>query len=256
MPPTPREDADVEASTEEYARRFSGSVGRWFLEVQTSLTLAALAGLPAGATVLDVGGGHAQVALPLAEAAYQVTVAGSERSCRRLLAGWTSAGRGRFVVADLHHLPYPRRAFDAVICYRLMAHSIDWRRLVGELCRVAAHRVVVDYPARSSVNILSRPLFATKRAVEGGSTRPYAMYDREDIAACFARSGFRVTSEMPQFFLPMAVHRLGKMSWLSRAAEASARALGLTRMFGSPVIARADSADSSRGEPDAPTPAL
>jgi ubiquinone/menaquinone biosynthesis C-methylase UbiE len=240
MPLPLRENADVESSTEEYARRFAGSVGRWFLEVQTRLTLAALAGLPAGATVLDVGGGHAQVALPLAEAAYWVTVVGSDRSCGRRIAPWCLARRGRFHVADLHQLPYRDRAFDAVISYRLMAHSIDWQRLVGELCRVAAHRVVVDYPARRSVNILSRPLFAMKRTVERGTTRPYAMYDRDEIAACFSRAGFRVTKEFPQFFLPMALYRLAKAAWLVPAAEGPARALGLTRMFGSPVIARAD----------------
>jgi ubiquinone/menaquinone biosynthesis C-methylase UbiE len=256
MSPRLRENADVEASPEEYARRFAGSVGHWFLAVQTRLTFTALADLPAGATVLDVGGGHAQAALPLAEAGYQVTVVGSDRSCGRRLAPWASAGPGRFDVADLHHLPYRDRAFDAVICYRLMAHSIDWHGLVGELCRVAARRVVVDYPARRSVNILSGPLFAMKRMVERGTTRPYAMYDRDEIAACFARAGFRVTNELPQFFLPMALHRLAKAAWLSRAAEEAARALGLTRMFGSPVIARADRSEPGRGEPDGPTPAL
>jgi SAM-dependent methyltransferase len=256
MPPPLRENADVEAATEEYARRFAGSVGCWFLEVQTRLTFAALAGLPVGATVLDVGGGHAQVAPALAEAAYRVTVVGSERSCGRRLAPWCSAGLGRFDVADLHHLPYRDLAFDAVICYRLMAHSIDWHRLVGELCRVAAHRVVVDYPARRSVNVLSGRLFTMKRRVERGTTRPYAMYDRDEIAACFARAGFRVTKELPQFFLPMALHRLAKAAWLGRAAEWPARALGLTRVFGSPVIARADRAVPGREEPDAPTPAV
>jgi SAM-dependent methyltransferase len=255
MPSPLRENADVQASTEEYARRFAGSVGHWFLEVQSRLTLAALAGLPVGATVLDVGGGHAQVALPLAEAAYWVTVVGSDRSCGRRLAPWCSAGRGRFHVADLHHLPYQDRAFDAVTCYRLMAHSIDWHRLVGELCRVAAHRVVVDYPARRSVNILSRPLFAMKRTVERGTTRPYAMYDRDEIAACFSQAGFRVTNEFPQFFLPMALHRLAKAAWLVRAAEGPARALGLTRIFGSPVIARADRVVAA-GQLDCPTPAV
>jgi SAM-dependent methyltransferase len=255
MPP-PRDNADVDASTEEYARRFAGSVGRWFLEVQSRLTLAALAGLPVGATVLDVGGGHAQVALPLSEAGYRVTVVGSDRSCGRRLASWISAGRGRFDVADLHRLPYRDRTYDAAICYRLMAHSIDWHRLVGELCRVALYRVVMDYPARRSVNILSAPLFAMKRIVERGATRPYAMYDRDEIAACFARAGFRVTSEQPQFFLPMALHRLVKAAWLGRAVEWPARALGLTRAFGSPVIARADRAGPSRGEPEGPAPAM
>ena len=107
-----REQADVESSSEEYARRFGGPVGRWFLATQTRVTLDALAGLPPGSTVLDVGGGHAQVAPPLIEAGYRVSVAGSEAACGRRLVPWTSVGLCRFDVADLLHLPYDAGAFD------------------------------------------------------------------------------------------------------------------------------------------------
>jgi ubiquinone/menaquinone biosynthesis C-methylase UbiE len=236
----PREDADVDASTDQYARRFEGPVGSWFLEVQTRLTLAALAGLPRGAAVLDVGGGHAQLAPPLIDAGYRVTVVGSDRACGRRLEPWTSAGRCAFEVADLHRLPYADQAFDAVLCYRLLAHSVDWRRLIGELCRVAARRVIVDYPSRRSVNIVAQGLFGMKQSIEGGTTRRYAMYGREEVAGGFEQAGFRVTEEWPQFLLPMALYRLGRSARLARAAEWPARALGLTRAFGSPVIARAD----------------
>ncbi|MEP6686915.1 MAG: class I SAM-dependent methyltransferase [Gemmatimonadales bacterium] len=236
----PRETGDAEASTDAYARRFDGAVGRWFLEVQTRLTLAGLAGLPRGATVLDVGGGHAQVAPPLIAAGYRVTVVGSDRTCGRRLEPWTSTGRCGFDVADLHHLPHVDRAFDAVICYRLLAHSVDWRRLVAELCRVAASRVLVDYPSRRSVNVVSQGLFDMKLSIEGGTTRRYALYGRGEIADGFDQMGFTVTEERPQFFLPMALHRVARSAALGRAAEWPARALGLTRAFGSPVIARAE----------------
>jgi SAM-dependent methyltransferase len=190
--------------------------------------------------VLDVGGGHAQVAPPLIAAGYRVTVVGSERSCGRRLERWTSTGHCAFDVADLHHLPYADRAFDAVICYRLLAHSVDWRRLVAELCRVAASRVLVDYPSRRSVNVVSQGLFDMKLSIEGGTTRRYAMYGRKEMASGFEQAGFRVTEERPQFFLPMALYRLAGSAALGRAAEWSARAIGLTRALGSPVIARAD----------------
>jgi len=238
--PLPRETADADAATDEYARRFAGAVGGWFLEVQTRLTLACLEGLPYGAMVLDVGGGHAQVAPPLLAAGYRVTVVGSDRACGRRLEPWTSTGQCGFDVADLHHLPYADRAFDAVICYRLLAHSVDWHRLVGELCRVAASRVIVDYPSRRSVNIVSQGLFDLKLSIERGTTRRYAMYGRDEMAAGFEQAGFRVTEERPQFFLPMALYRLGRSAALGRAVEWPARALRLTRAFGSPVIARAD----------------
>jgi SAM-dependent methyltransferase len=238
--PPGRENADVESSSELYARRFSGAVGRWFLELQARLTLECLSGLPPGATVLDVGGGHAQLAPPLVEAGYRVTVVGSDASCGERLAALTSAGRCRFEVADLLALPYAGRAFDAVLCYRMLAHSIDWKRLVAELCRVARHRVVVDYPARRSVNVASEALFRIKNAIERGSTRPFALYGRGEVARAFASAGFRVSLERPQFLLPMAFYRLAGSAGLARTAEGLARATGLTGLLGSPVIARAD----------------
>ena len=245
----PREDADIESSSEMYARRFAGPVGQWFVGSQTSITLEGLAGLPTGATILDVGGGHAQVAPPLIEAGYCVTVAGSDASCGDRLVPLTSTGRLRFDVADLLDLPYAAESFDAVICYRLIAHSIDWRRLVGELCRVARHRVIVDYPAWRSVNVASGALFKLKRSVESGTTRPFALYRRGEIARAFGAAGFAVTTVRPQFLLPMALYRLAGSVALARAAEGLARSLALTGLLGSPVIARADRRSVTGGAP-------
>ena len=167
------------------------------MDLQTRITLECLAGLPAGATILDVGGGHAQVAPPLVEAGYRVTVVGSDPSCGERLEPLTSAGRCRFEVGDLQALPYGAEAFDAVICYRLIAHSVDWRHLIGELCRVARRRVIVDYPARRSVNLASRALFRIKNSIERGTTRPFALYGRGEIARAFEEAGFAVTSARP-----------------------------------------------------------
>jgi SAM-dependent methyltransferase len=235
-----RENADVESSSDHYAARFRGAVGQWFLEVQTRITLAALTGLPPGAKVLDVGGGHAQVAPPLIAAGYQVTVVGSDASCGARLHQWTSTGRCTFEVADLQHLPYADRSFDAVVCYRLVAHSVNWQRLIGELCRVAADRVIVDYPARRSLNIISRRLFDMKRSIEGVTTRRFSLYGRQEVSRAFAAAGFEVTDERPQFLLPMVLYRLLRSALFARAAEWPGSRLGLTRVLGSPVIVRAD----------------
>jgi SAM-dependent methyltransferase len=236
----PREDADIEASAPEYALRFSGPVGRWFIESQTRLTLECLDGLPAGSTILDVGGGHAQVAPPLSEAGYRVTVAGSDPICGELLGPWTSTGAVKFDVADLQNLPYAGPSFDAVVCYRLMAHSIDWMRLIAELCRVARYRVIVEYPSRRSVNLIADALYGLKRSIEGATTRRFALYRPREVSDAFQRAGFAVVQERPQFIFPMVLYRMIASVHLARAAEFPPRLLGLTRRFGSPVIARAD----------------
>jgi ubiquinone/menaquinone biosynthesis C-methylase UbiE len=245
----PREDADVESSSERYARRFEGPVGRWFLDYQTRITLECLAGLAAGATILDVGGGHAQIAPPLVEAGYQVTVVGSDPSCGQRLRSLISAGQCRFEVGDLQALPYDPESFDAVICYRLIAHSIDWRRLIGQVCRVARHRTIVDYPARRSVNVASQVLFRVKHSIERGTTRPFTLYGRGEITRAFTDAGFSIRSVHPQFFLPMALYRWAGSVPVARATEGLARATALTSLMGSPVIARADRRPERGGPP-------
>jgi SAM-dependent methyltransferase len=234
-----REDADIGTSSEDYARRFTGSAGRWFIETQTRLTLALLRVLPVGATVLDVGGGHAQITPPLIEAGYEVTVAGSDPSCSARLQPWIAAGRCRFQVANLRALPYPDRSFDAVVCLRLLPHSVDWRHLIGELCRVAQRSVVLDYPSLRSANIISERLFELKKGIEL-NTRRFITFSPSQIRGAFASCGYEVRAERPQFLWPMVLHRVANRSALSTAAELPGRVLGLTRWFGSPILVRAD----------------
>jgi hypothetical protein len=238
--PPLREDADIESSSDRYAGRFAGPVGEWFLEVQARYTLKALEGLGRGAGVLEVGGGHAQLTPALVAAGYTVTVVGSDPSCAQRLRPWLERGECRYQTADLLALPFADRGFEAVLCYRLIAHSIDWHRLLAELCRVAAARVVIDYPSRRSLNFISEGLFPAKRRLEGGSTRPFLLYAPREIRDGFAGNGFRVVSHIPQFLLPMVVHRFVGSTAFSRAVEAPGRIAGLTQWWGSPVIVRAD----------------
>jgi hypothetical protein len=234
-----QEDADLETASEDYARRFVGPVGRWFLEVQARSTLELLRGLPAGSTVLDVGGGHAQIAPALMDAGHSVTIVGSSAACGAHLEARIPGSGYRFEVGDLRALPYPDRSFAAVTCFRLMPHSVDWRHLLGELCRVAQLTVVADYPSIRSVNQFANQFFSFKRKVER-NTRPFELFNPHDIDQEFARHGFAVRAERPQFLLPMVLYRMAGSQRLARIAERPGRWLGLTRYFGSPVVVRAD----------------
>jgi SAM-dependent methyltransferase len=232
------ESADVETSSADYARRFSGPVGRWFLDVQTRLTLELLRPWP-GATVVDVGGGHGQVLGPLVEAGYDVTVYGSTEVCRDRVRDWVDAGRARFLAGDLLRLPWPDASVDVAVSYRLLPHLDRWEAAVAELTRVARRAVVVDYPTTRSVNALSRPLYGLKKGVEG-NTRPFRVFREADIRAAFAGRGFEVTARRPEFFFPMALHRALRLAPVSRVLEGVTAGVGLTRALGSPVILRAE----------------
>jgi SAM-dependent methyltransferase len=231
-----REDADVETSSEGYARRFAGPVGRFFLERQAAATLDLLRPFP-GASVLDVGGGHGQVTGPLVEAGHAVTVLGSDDSCEARVREWTGGGRARFVTGDLLGPPLPDRSFDVVLSFRLLPHVRRWPELVATLTRLARRAVIVDYPTRRSVNAAADMLFGLKKGVEG-NTRPFAVFSDAEIEAAFAAHGFGPTGRRPQFLFPMAFHRATGSAGLARGLEAMAAFLGLTRALGSPVVLR------------------
>jgi 2-polyprenyl-3-methyl-5-hydroxy-6-metoxy-1,4-benzoquinol methylase len=232
---------DVETSSESYALRFSGAVGAWFLEVQAATTRDLLSPWQGG-TVLDVGGGHGQLTEPLLAAGHTITVSGSALVCCERIRSRVKGHAARFVVGPLIEGPWRERAFDTVVSFRLLPHVARWRELVATLCGAARHAVVVDYPTSSSINAVSGALFSLKKRVEG-NTRPFLVFEDEEVAAAFEASGFRVTARRPQFLFPMALHRALGSVRVSRAAEAVARATGLQGLLGSPVILRAERVD-------------
>lgn len=228
------ETADIETSSEGYARRFAGEVGAWLLRVQELATLQMLTTCP-GATVLDVGGGHGQLTLPLIQHGYQVTVLGSAAVCQQRIQTLVDQNRCQFQVGNVLALPYPDRAFDVVLSYRLLAHVSQWQPFLAELCRVAKTAVIIDYPTVKSVNYIAPQLFKLKKGLEG-NTRPFTCYREPEMLAAFQQQGFTLGDRYAQFFLPMVLHRSLKNPQASALLEQVFGWSGLTRLLGSPVI--------------------
>jgi SAM-dependent methyltransferase len=232
------ETADIETATAEYAARFSGAAGEYFLAEQAEITLRLLGDLP-GARVLDVGGGHAQLAEPLVKNGYKVTVTGSADSCRTRLDQRLAPGAFTYQTCDSLALPYADRSFDVVMAFRLLPHVSRWREIIAELSRVADKCVIFDYPDRRSTNILYELLFNMKKKLEG-NTRPFTLFSRAEIAAAVVENGFGPPLFRPEFLLPMVLHRkLGNKN-LSMALERCFQLAGMTRLFGSPIIFRSN----------------
>ena len=229
------EAPDLETSGSEYATRFSGDVGRYFLDVQERSVIDLLKRVP-GRTVLDVGGGHGQIAVPLRREGYDITVLGSSPVCRQNLENRLGRdGVFRFVVGDLLKLPFSDRSFDFVVSFRLLPHMDRWRMLIEELSRVARLAVLVDFPTVWSVNVFTPLLFRLKKGIER-NTRPYILFTTGSIRETFRRSGYRVLGAKGQFLLPMALHRWAGMNRVLVAAERVSRRSGATDRIGSPVI--------------------
>lgn len=233
----PAETPDLESSTDAYARRFAGAVGEYFLNVQSQIVKRLLPP-PENCSILDVGGGHGQLAGPLVDAGYDVTVFASNDSCRDRLDRVVGKNRYRLLTGDLLNLPCRQNAYDVVLAFRLLPHLNDWNRLLSEACRVATQAVIVDYPDLRSVNILSSFTFSMKQGIEQNARR-YRCFRRGQILSELRKHDFQVIATRPQFFLPMALHRYLKRVRVSQTTEFIANRIGLTHAFGSPIILQA-----------------
>ncbi len=228
------ETPDIETSSDDYASRFSGKAGAWFLKIQEDATLRMLRPF-SGARVLDVGGGHGQLTGALVENGYNVTVLSSSHECRNRIQRFVDEGRCDFKVGNILELPFVDDEFDVVISYRLVPHVNDWNRLLQEMTRVARKAVIVDYPPIRSLNYIEPLMFRFKKIMEG-NTRHYTSFWESDLLDGFKARGFAKDDRYPEFFLPMVLHRILKSPALSSVMEGFCRRLGLTRFFGSPVI--------------------
>ena len=231
------ETADIETSTDEYAKRFSGPHGIWMLEIQEKTSVALLESDQDIRTVLDVGGGHGQMAHPLAQKGYAVSVLGSDASCAHRIQALIDAGKCRFDVGNVIALPYADRSFDAVISFRLVMHCERWPQLIAEMCRVARKVVIIDYPTTQSLNSIAPLLFNAKKKFET-NTRTWTLFRHSQITEEFRKNGFETSGRRGQFFFPMVVHRMLKNRGISAFLETVSRLLGLNYLLGSPVIAK------------------
>ena len=228
------ERADIETSSEDYAKRFSGEVGKYFLDTQAKITLELIKDLP-NASVLDVGGGHAQLAVPLVQNGYKVTVVGSDDVCRERLDKFLPKGSFRYETCNLLNLPFDNNSFDIVMAFRLITHEKNWKLQIEEMCRVARKVVIIDYPDLRSFNIFYKYLFKTKKSFEK-NTRTFRSFHRKELLEVFVENSCGDAVFKPQFFLPMVVHRALKNVKISMFMEKLFSVTGLTKLFGTPII--------------------
>ncbi len=230
---------DIESSTWDYAGRFAGDVGRWLLENQEDGTRRALLTRwpdTRGLSVLDVGGGHGQNIALMQELGHSLTIFASAEASTEVIDESVSRGHATLQTGSLRKLPFDDDSFDVVICYRVLSHMGAWQSLIGELSRVARALVLVDYPSKRSVNFIADELFALKKRIEK-NTRRYGVFHDREIDAAFASHGRRCSFRHRQFFAPMVLYRAMHNERFCRIASAIFRGLGLTALFGSPVLA-------------------
>ncbi len=226
------------------ARRFSGPIGELIARTQEEVLAAFLDPLP-GRTVLDVGTGTGRAAIALGRRGARVT--GVDAS-PEMLAVATRRARDagvdvRFREGDAHALDAGPSEYDYVVCLRVLMHTPDWKRALGELCRVARRRLVFDYPAAASA-AAAQSLARRVVHVFGARVEPYRVFSGHAVQATLAANGFRVVNEHRQFVLPIAFHKRLGSAPLTQRIEAALTRAGLTSRLGSPVTIAAERCES------------
>lgn len=215
--------------------RFSGPIGTLIAESQERVILDFLPDVE-GQAIIDVGTGTGRGALALARRGAKVT--GVDASAQMLdVARQRATDTGlavEFRQGDAHALAFPDRSFDAAVSLRVLMHTPDWRRCLGELCRVARERVVFDYPALGSAAAL-QALARRVAAALGSRTEAYRVFGSGAVRDELSRHGFRVAAEHRQFVLPIAFHKAIDSRRFTETVESGLKAVGLLARFGSPV---------------------
>lgn len=228
---------DIETASVDYEKRFSGEIGKFFLNRQAELVSEFLPEELPSLKILEVGGGHCQLSRYFLEKGHQVWIHGSDE-----MALWKARELGKNYPGQVHatvspflSLGFENGSFDVVVSIRLLSHFEDWKMLIAELCRVSRNEVIIDFPPKSSFNILYPLLFGLKKKMEG-DTRTFYSFDENEIRNEFLKNGFTTCKSKAQFFFPMVIHRCLKSLKISKCLEHIASTLGLTKLFGSPLI--------------------
>jgi SAM-dependent methyltransferase len=217
------------------AMRFSGPVGTLLAESQERV-LTEFLGAVEGRRILDVGTGTGRAALAIARRGAEVVGIDASAEMLRVARARAEAQQARvtFDTGDAHQLAFPDRSFSAAVSLRVLMHTPDWRRCLAELCRVSQERVVFDYPAAASAAALQsagRHLLARL----GSRVEAYRVMRGGAIRAALRASGFEVERVHKQFVLPIALHKAVNSRAFTLAVEDALAAVGLLRLFGSPV---------------------
>lgn len=222
--------------------RFSGPIGTLIAATQARQIAAFLAPLE-GRRILDVGTGTGRAAIALAKAGAIVT--GVDASREMLAVAERRAHDEHVTVAftpgDAHGLAFPDGSFDAVVCLRVLMHTPDWRASLRELCRVAADRVVFDYPSLYSAAAIQAGIRRVTHRFDA-SVEAYRVFSPSSVARSLADAGFRVAGEHRQFVLPIALHKAVNSEAFTTRVEGAFERAGVMRLLGSPVTVVAERA--------------
>jgi ubiquinone/menaquinone biosynthesis C-methylase UbiE len=221
-------------------RRFGGPIGEYVAKSQARV-LANMVGRIQDRSIVDVGTGAGRAAILMARGGARVTAVDASEQMLEVARQRAAEERLKikFVRGDAHALQFPDREFDVAICLRVLMHAPEWRRCLGELCRIAERLVIFDYPAAMSAALFES---VSRRVVHtlGVRTEAYRVISDRAIRQALRQSNFQVRSVHRQFVMPIQFHRaIGSRKFTIWSEDLLDRA-GLLKRLGSPVTVVAE----------------
>lgn len=220
------------------AMRFSGPIGTLVAESQEKVLFDFL-GEVRGCAILDVGTGTGRAAIALA--GHGARVRGVDASSEMLAVARRRADAAgvdiEFTTGDAHALALDAGAVDVAVSLRVLMHTPGWQQCIAELCRVARQRVIVDFPAAASAALVQS---LARRWGLARDREAYRVFTVREVRDAFASHGFDLARVHRQFVLPIAVHKAVGSRAFTRTSEGALRAIGMLRLFGSPVTVLAE----------------
>lgn len=171
------------------------------------LLARAFALIPKSHRVLDAPCGGGRVTIYLSGLGYRVWAADlSEAMIKIARDKFAQSGLSVAVERqDVEKLTYADRHFDTLVSFRLFHHFPDQdirRRVVSELCRVAAKNVVLSYFSPVSFTSMRNKLAAT---IGGKKSKKYST-PLSEVEGYFKDNGFRLVKDFAQLPIVHTLH--------------------------------------------------
>ena len=193
--------------------------------------------LPDTGSILDIGTGTGKLLIPLQKRDRHIIGVDASYEMLSILKGicrslWILP---RICICDAHNLSFSDNTFSCVVSSRVLMHLGDWEKALTEFSRVSNNTVIVDFPPKSNF-VFIVPLVRTLMNLMGRRKPLYQPIPIRRLTNQFKKLGFQVVYIKKQYFFPIWIHRFLNNPVSSQKIEKIPSAIGLTKLFGAPVI--------------------
>ncbi|MBN1997964.1 class I SAM-dependent methyltransferase [candidate division KSB1 bacterium] len=233
---------------QEYEKDRFGSRFGQYLKTKEGFIYARM--VPEYKRLIDVGAGTGKLAILLKQPNSFVVATDASLEMLRVAAQLAQQTDKKIslVVCDAHHLCFKNNSFDVAVSSRVLMHLVNWRSALSEYCRISRNSIILDFPYAASFTFFERVIRKFLQFFK--TAQCYRAFWLKTVKTEYKKYGFKVVQSEKLYFLPIFLHRcMGRINFSEKLETFFAR-IGLTGMFGSPVILRVDATEEGTESDD------